>query len=145
MAHWKEFDHPADIGIEVWAESYTKLVMQAGIAFTELTTDISGIEAEIEHTIVVEEVELDLLLVEFLKELLYLLDTEDFIAEKFYNLKYFVDKGADKFVLVCKAKGGRIDPTLHEIRAEIKAVTYHDLEVTMHKAGKWYARLIFDI
>ena len=145
MSHWQEYDHTADIGIEVWAESYTELAMEAGFALAELTTDTETISHDVIHTIVVEEVELDLLLVEFLKELLYLQETEEFIAISFKKPKYWVDKKADKFILTCQAIGGMWNVEEHESRAEIKAVTYHDLVVSMKKRNDWYARVLFDV
>ena len=36
------------------------------------------------------------------------------------------------------------DPRIHEILREIKAVTYHQIEVT-DKSGIWEARVIFDL
>ena len=36
------------------------------------------------------------------------------------------------------------DPNLHEVLREIKAVTYHQIEVT-EKDNRWEARIIFDL
>ena len=73
---WREVDHTADTGIEVWAKSFLELILEAGIAISELTTDIDSIDSTEEHLILVEENELDLLLAEFLKELIYLQETK---------------------------------------------------------------------
>jgi SHS2 domain-containing protein len=143
VACWKEFDHPADIGIKVWADSYTKLVLESGIAFSELTTDVETIETTEEHHIVVDAKELDLLLVEFLNELLFLLETKDFIATAFKKPNYFADK--DRIIFTTIAIGGKWEAGKHESKAEIKAVTYHELEVRMIKADKWAAKIIFDV
>jgi len=142
-SYWREYDHPADIGIEAWADSYVKLVLECGIAFSELTTNIESIPSNKTYDIIVEGEELDILLVEFLNELLFLLETEDFIATQFEKPGYFTDK--DKFIFTTKAKGGKWIQGEHESKADIKAVTYHDLEVKMYRSDLWYARILFDV
>lgn len=140
---WEELDHPADILIEVWADSYKDLMLEAGIAFSELTTNTEEIETTEEYHIDVAAEELDLLLVEFLQELLYLLETEDFVATSFKAPQHFPDK--DVMVFSVTAKGGKWEQDKHESRAEIKAVTFHELEVRAFKSNKWKARVLFDI
>ena len=44
--YWKEIDHTADTGIEVWAESFLNLMLEAGMAISEMTTDIDLISFE---------------------------------------------------------------------------------------------------
>lgn len=140
---WEEFDHPADIGIKVWADSFVKLVLESGIAFSELTTNVETIQSTIEHHILVDAEELDLLLVEFLNELLFLLETKDFIATAFKASEYFVD--TDRLIFSTTAIGGLWEKEKHESKAKIKAVTYHELEVRMVKSNKWFAKVIFDV
>ena len=141
--YWKEVDHTADSGIEVWAKSFLELMLEAGIAVSEMTTDIDSIELTEEHFILVEEMDMDLLLVEILKELLYLQETEDFIALGFKKPKHFPTKKAMVFSVT--AVGGKWEVDKHESRTHIKAVTYHDLQLRMYKRNDWYAKVIFDL
>ncbi|GAJ07201.1 unnamed protein product, partial [marine sediment metagenome] len=46
--------------------------------------------------------------------------------------------------LVGEAKGETFNPDKHSIKAEIKAVTYHQVEVEKNKEG-WKAKVIFDV
>ena len=142
-AKWKEVDHTADSGIEVWAKSYLDLMLEAGIAISEMTTDIESIKMTEEHHIIVEEKEMDLLLVEFLKELLYLQETESFIPIGFKKPQHFPTKKAMIFSVV--ALGGKWEAGKNESKTAIKAVTYHDLTLRMRKKNDWYAKVIFDL
>ncbi len=141
--YWREVDHTADSGIEVWANSFLELMLEAAMAISEMTTDIDSIEFTEEHFILVEEQEMDLLLVEFLKELLYLQEVEDFIAIGFKKPQHFPTKKA--MVFSVKALGGKWDVDKHESRTHIKAVTYHDLRLRMFKMNDWYCKVIFDL
>ena len=141
--YWREVDHTADTGIEVWAESFLELMLEAAIAISELTTDIESINLTEEHFILVEELEMDLLLVEFLKELLYLQETKDFIAIGFKKPQHFPTKNGMLFSVT--TVGGKWVQGVHESKTHIKAVTYHQLELTMRKKNDWFARVIFDL
>ena len=142
-SHWTEIeDHTADCGIEVYAENFIELVLEASIAFAELTTNIDDISAKERHHIIVEGEDFDLILVEFLQELLYLLDTEHFIAVGFKHPQLVPNNGS--YVFSAKALGDTFIVGKHESRMEIKAVTYHQLEAKKLNPG-WYAKVIFDI
>jgi SHS2 domain-containing protein len=141
--YWKEVDHTADSGIEVWANSFPELMLEAAMAISEMTTDIDSIDNTEEHFILVEEEEMDLLLVEFLKELLYLQETKDFIPIGFKKPQHFPTKKAMVFSVT--ALGGKWDVEKHESKTHIKAVTYHDLQLRIFKRDDWYAKVIFDL
>jgi SHS2 domain-containing protein len=40
---------------------------------------------------------------------------------------------------------GRFEPGVHRGRLEVKAVTYHGLDVHRGADGSWYARFIIDV
>ena len=142
-SYWKEIeDHTADCGIEVWAKDFVELVLEASIAFAQLTTNIDEMSARKEHTIIVEGDDFDLVLAEFLKELLYLLDTQNFIAIGFKRPQLLPNNG--NYVFGATVLGDTFVVGKHESRTEIKAVTYHQLEAKKLHPG-WYARIIFDI
>ena len=141
--YWREIEHTADTGIEIRAESFSDLMLCAGMAISEMTTNIDSINYEEEHIIVVEEEEIDLLLVEFLKELVFLQETKDFIPVGFKEPKHF--PAGKTMVFSTTAIGGKWVEGKHESNTHIKAVTYHDLQLRMNKRNDWYARVIFDL
>jgi SHS2 domain-containing protein len=84
-----------------------------------------------------QEDDLETLLVSWLQELLYLLDTEDLVFGRFQVKIHDLS-------LEATAWGEPFDPSIHTIKTEIKAVTYHQLEVARSELG-WQAQVIFDI
>ena len=80
---------------------------------------------------------METLLVSWLQELLYLLDTEDLVFGRFQVKLH-------GFSLEAIAWGDVFDPKIHTMKTEIKAVTYHQLEVAKSDQG-WQAQVIFDI
>jgi SHS2 domain-containing protein len=130
-------DHTADAGIRVEAPTLEDLFETAGFAFTELVTSVDAIDCQVERRFQLEEGDIETLLVSWLQELLYLLDTEDLVFGRF-QVKL------DNFSLEAAAWGDVFDPNIHTVKTEIKAVTYHQLEVTKSDKG-WQAQVIFDI
>jgi len=130
-------DHTADAGIRVEAPTLEDLFETAGLAFTELVTSADSVDCRAERRFKLEEDDMETLLVSWLQELLYLLDTEDLVFARFQVRIH-------DFSLEATAWGDVFDPNIHTMKTEIKAVTYHQLEVTKNDQG-WQAQVIFDI
>jgi SHS2 domain-containing protein len=130
-------DHTADAGIRVEAPTLEDLFETAGLAFTELVTSVGSLDCRVERRFKLQEDDIETLLVSWLHELLYLLDTEDLVFGRFQVKLH-------DFSLEAVAWGEIFDPNIHTIKTEIKAVTYHQLEVAKSDHG-WQAQVIFDI
>ena len=130
-------DHTADVGIRVEAPTLEDLFETAGLAFTELVTNVDSLDCRVERRFHLQEDDLETLLVSWLQELLYLLDTENLVFGRF-------QAKLDNFSLEAAAWGDVFDPNIHTMKTEIKAVTYHQLEVSKSDQG-WEAQVIFDI
>jgi len=130
-------DHTADAGIRVQAPTLKDLFETAGLAFTELVTSADSLDCRVEREFKLQEDDIETLLVSWLQELLYLLDTEDLIFGRF-QVKIH------ELSLEATAWGNVFDPNIHTMKTEIKAVTYHQLEVARSDQG-WQAQVIFDI
>ena len=130
-------DHTADVGILVNAPTANGLIEMAALALAELITSVDAVTPRIERRFQLREEEIDTLLVSWLQELLYLLDTEGLIFGSF-RVKL---QGSQ---LEATAWGEPFDPGVHPMKTEIKAVTYHQLEVIERGEG-WQARVIVDL
>ena len=130
-------EHTADAGVRVQASTLEDLFETAGLAFTELVTRVDSVDRRVERQFSLEEDDIETLLVSWLQELLYLLDTEDLVFARF-QVKL------QDLSLKATAWGDVFDPKIHTIRTEIKAITYHQLEVVESDQG-WQAQVIFDI
>ena len=130
-------DHTADAGIRVVAPTLEDLFETAGLAFTELVTSVDSVDCRVERRFKLREDDIETLLVSWLQELLYLLDTEDLVFGRFQVKIHGLS-------LEATAWGDVFDPNIHTMKTEIKAVTYHQLEVAKRDQG-WEAQVIFDI
>ncbi|UCD71807.1 MAG: archease [Syntrophobacterales bacterium] len=141
MGRGKKFrllDHTADVGIIVYGGDLEELFSNAGEAFFEIITDLQGIRESTERTIRVESPNLEDLMVNWLGELLYLHDVDGLLFRTFS-----IDELRDGS-LKARARGEVFQEERHVIKTEIKAVTYHQIQVKKEK-GRWKARIIFDL
>jgi len=135
------FDHTGDIGVDLEAADPGALFADAARAFSETVTDRECLPAG-EITEVSNSAEaVDLLLVDWLSELVYRFDTGGWLAR---DAEVDVSEAPDGWTLRGRLEGGRLDPERHEVRVLVKAVTYHGLEV-VRTGASWRARVILDI
>jgi len=137
LGSYELIDHTADVGIRVTAESPEALFETAALALTELMTDTTTVEPKLERTMELQEESLDLLLVCWLQEILYLVDTEGLVFSVF-------EVRIEGTELQATLRGEPFNPEVHPRKSDVKAVTYHHLEVTTHDDG-WQAQVILDI
>ncbi len=121
MGKFEEISHTADVGIKVEGESLEDLFQTAAKGMFSLITDLDKVQPQITKEIVVEGEDLEDLLVRWLNELLYL----HFQGMVF---KDFRIKKLERKFLQAEAKGEKISPS-HSLNLEIKAATYHGLQI----------------
>ncbi len=120
-------DHTADITIECWAPDLTDAFEQAALATFEVILDTSTVNPQETTEILVSGIDLEELLVEWIGELIALID----INRLFYS-EFHVDRleaTLDGYVLEARALGEKIDHERHDTRTEVKAMTYADMKI----------------
>ncbi|MEW6322872.1 MAG: archease [Acidobacteriota bacterium] len=135
------FDHTGDIGVRLSGATLAELFESASAAFVESLTDPAAVEPRRAEEVAVEAPELDLLLVDFLSELLYRFDTRGWITA---DAEVDVREKDGGWLLDGTLRGERLDPDRHGIKVLVKAITYHALHVR-REAGLWKADVVFDI
>jgi SHS2 domain-containing protein len=140
MSNYKFFDHTADIGVEVTGRTRKELFVNAAeTLFDVMIESKTGEKSAKQHKkITIEGADVADLLINFLREILYLFNGEKFITGDCEIIK-FTDKE-----LQARLMGESFNNKKHLIKTEIKAVTYSGLKVEKVKAG-WKARIIFDV
>lgn len=137
MAIYTLIDHTADIGIEIQARTKKGLFCRAALAMSHLMTGVPATHASggREESIHVEGADTEDLLVNFLREILYLQNSRGLVL-----CDCRIEKGGRRRLaaVIC------FEPAQRRPQLEIKAVTYHGLRVSKEKSG-WAARVIFDI
>jgi SHS2 domain-containing protein len=138
MHKYRLFDHTADLGVEVYGKTANELFANAAFAVFDILTDLKHVSPTVERKVVVDGDGWEDLLVNYLREILYLFNGEGFL------LKEFSIRDIDPRHLEGKVAGEPFDPSRHRINTEIKAVTYHQAAVR-ETSKEWTARVIFDV
>ncbi len=89
----------------------------------------------------VEDDALELLLLKFLEELVYLKDAEGLLLRPTHVQ---VTRRGQRWCVSARLEGEGIDPARHALSADVKAVTLHRLNVQRTETG-WDATVVLDI
>ncbi len=138
MMRYKLIDHTADFGIHVFGADPVELFANAAFATFDMLTEMDTLEArEIADLQVTGDDWADLM-VNWLRELLYFWNGKELLVKKAQILALSENK------LSASVELDPFDPDRHEIKIEIKAVTYHQIQVSEGHDG-WEAKIIFDV
>ena len=135
-------DHTADIAVEVTGDTINDLFIASAFAWQESVFEKNGVNLSDEREINIEELSYEELLVSFLDELNFLLLTKKWIMGKVDKIQ--IQKNDDKINLKAIVTGENFDDKRHQLKVEIKAVTFHQIEIR-EVNNKYFTRIIFDI
>jgi SHS2 domain-containing protein len=137
MKGFEYFEATADIGLKAYGNDIDEAFENAGLAIFNIISDTSGISPsrEIEFEITSEDEVA--LLYDYLEELLFYHETEFMLFSRFQV------KIDDDFHLTAKIIGEDIDWDRHERKTEIKAITFHKMDVKRN--GHVEVRAIVDL
>jgi SHS2 domain-containing protein len=132
----------ADVAFRAEEESLEELFRTAWRATLELMLpDPSTLAARERRRIAVANPAVDLLLFDFLGELIYYKDAEGLLL----GLESLVLRGGPgEYRLEATAAGEAADPARHELGLDVKAVTLHRLAVERVPRG-WRATVVLDV
>ncbi len=132
-------EHTADLKFIAYGETLASCFENSANAMFSAIADIDSVITE-KHDIDLEAEELEILLHDWLSELLFLFTTEEFLPKKF-NVSIRKNKN---YKLHAVVSGEKFDNKKHSIKAEVKAITYHDMLVGK-KDSIWTAQVLCDI
>ena len=132
----------ADIAFRAWGDDVEETFLAAADAVMDaMVEDLRTILPQDTRTLNVEHEALDLLLFNFLQELVYYKDAEQLLLRV---QQLHIAEGRQPYTLQATAVGERIDPQRHHMRVDVKAVTLHRFALTQTESG-WEATVILDI
>lgn len=121
------FDVTADVGYRAYGDTLDKAFQNAALAMFEVMTDTAQIKLSIQKKVELESEDLFALLYDWLTELIFLHDSENLI---FSGFKVEITKKSQGYYLLnALACGETFDPHKHESREDVKAATYHHMEI----------------
>lgn len=141
-------EHTADIGIKVYGKDLVQLYENAAYGMFSLLTDLKKVKPDKKLKISVQGSDIESLLINWLNELIYLQVIKKMVFLKFNINKYEksdsrtpAQKGLS---LSAEVSGEKINPLDPPLYFEIKAATYHQLEIKKTPSG-YETQIIFDV
>ncbi len=131
-------EHTADVGLRLTANS-PEALFEDGASGLNHVLGISNVRKENKRSVKLDPAPLDLLLNNWLTELLSLFDNEQFVFGDTVVHSVSEEEGLDSTIF-----GETLDIDRHQPASEIKAVTYHKLMVE-NTNNEWKGRVIFDL
>jgi SHS2 domain-containing protein len=140
--HYLEEIGTADIAFEATGRDLPELFMAAADAMMNVMIDnLDAIEPRETRHIQLSNDKIDMLLFDFLQELIYFKDAEQLLL-RVRDAR--IEKRDEKYFLTAEAAGERLDAARHHQRADVKAVTLHGFCVEKEDEG-WKATVLLDI
>ncbi|MDD5292158.1 MAG: archease [Candidatus Omnitrophica bacterium] len=137
MKRFEVIEHTADIGLKIYGKDLKELFTNSAIGLFSLITDLDKVGIKESIKVRLEDDNKEELLVSWLNELIFHFSARNFIPREFKIEEVSENE------LTAKILGENIDLTKHKILSEIKAATYHELEIK--KIGEGFeAKVIFD-
>jgi SHS2 domain-containing protein len=131
-------DHTADFGIHVYGSDSKELFANAAWALFDLITEMDRLTGLESFQIEVSGDDWSDLMVNWLREVLYLWNGKELLLKKVRILSL------SETELSATVECDPFNPDCHIIKTEIKAVTYHQIRVNRSASG-WEAMIIFDV
>jgi SHS2 domain-containing protein len=140
--HYLEDVGTADIVFEASGRDLPQLFTAAADATINVMIDnLDAIEPREARQIELSNDNVEMLLFDFLQELIYFKDARRLLLRA---RETQIDQKGEAYFLKAKVAGERLDDTRHQQRADVKAVTLHGFSVEKHE-GSWKARVLLDI
>jgi SHS2 domain-containing protein len=131
-------DHTADFGIQVFGSDSRELFTNAALALFDVITETDVLKGRDSCKITALGEDWSDLMINWLREMLYLWNGKEKLVKSIRILSLSENK------ISAKINFDAYMPDRHIINTEIKAVTYHQIQVKSSPSG-WEARVIFDI
>jgi SHS2 domain-containing protein len=138
---YEYFDHTADIGLKAHGETLAQMFENAAKGMFSIMLEVIS-DAEPTRTANVdleqEEENTEQMFVDWLNELLYILETKDIVPSEFRVIQL------DGKRLQAEISGNPFNKEIHRYKTEIKSATYHMLEIGREN-DKYFGMILFDI
>ena len=138
----QEIDHTGDVGLRVRADTLPQLFERAAAGTFRVLTDLDDVRPAVTSSVTVRAPDREALMVRWLSELNFRHAAHRQLYGAFAVSS--IEERDDEWVLEATVRGEPIDPERHVVHTEIKAVTFHGMEIQQTDDG-WTVQVIFDM
>lgn len=126
MKKFEYFDVTADIGFKAYGNTLNEAFENAGMAIFNIISDTTDVSPYIAKSFEITSEDEVSLLYDYLEELLFFHEV-DFMLFSEFDVN--ISKSYGEYNLKAEIKGESIDWNKHERKSEIKAITFHKMDV----------------
>lgn len=137
-AGWEHFQHEADVGVRGMGATLEEAFVQSAYGLIAVITDPQRVRALEAVQIHCEAPDAELLLLDWLNELIYEMATRRMLFSRF-------EVTIEDHTLAATVWGEPVDVGRHEPAVEVKGATFTELEVSRRPDGGWVAQCVVDV
>ena len=138
MKPYEEIPHTADIALRIQGKDLRELFINAAYGMFDIIADLEGLKESVSIDVNLKAPSKEELLVSWLDELLYNFYTKGIIFFDF-DITLVTDG-----TLTAKARGRHLGENKNRLKREIKAATFHDLNIA-ETPGGLSVDIVFDV
>ena len=138
MGGFEILEHTADVGVVATGDTLAEALAWLAKGMFSMIVDLEGVEPVTSSEVKVSSADPETLAVDWLNELLYVYESQGFVPKE---CRVSVDESGTS--LTARCMGEPVDPERHALGTDVKAATYHRLEV--RHDGEWRLRVFLDV
>ncbi|MCM8783955.1 MAG: archease [Candidatus Omnitrophica bacterium] len=138
MEKYRLISHTADLGIEVYGRSLEEIFLNSAYALFDLITELERVSAKDKIELTIASEDQNELLINWLRRLHSYYAIDEYLFRNFQILQLTSNE------IKGFAEGEKFNPQRHILKKEIKAVTYHQIEIRK-KENLYTTQIIFDV
>ena len=142
MGHIRTISHTADIAYEITAATREDLFATAVLAWKQSVVGNSEVAQTAQAEVWVEGIDPEELLVNLLGEINYFFEVRHWVTARVDRIH--IRHRGDGYYLEGMMTGEPFHPEKHQVLAEIKAATFHQIDIKK-TAGGFRTKIVFDI
>ena len=121
-------DHMTDAYLRIRCQTMNEAFEYSAIGLVNIMYDIENIEKKQQIPIFAEGDELENLLFDWLDKILLMMLIDKVILSKF-KIEITFDESSNRYLLTGYGEGELVDLSKHELKVEIKGITYHEMKI----------------
>jgi SHS2 domain-containing protein len=145
---FRYLDHMTDALIEAYGRTLDEAFENSAYGLVNTMFDLSNVSADLEVKIEANGYDLHSLLYDWLEKVMLIVLTDNFILSCFKVKISHANNmdDSDAYFLRSKARGERLDLKKHSFKVEVKAVTYHEMQIKQDKEKNLFiTRFLVDL
>ena len=140
MEKFRFLRHTADAKFQAFGTTLEETFTNAALATVSLMWDWEKIEKKIVHKVEVGGKDLKQLLISFLEEIIYLLDSKMFLLGSAEKVR--IEKKGSRYVLKALFKGDKYSDK-YKIYGDVKAITYNEMKI--ENKDRFMVQVVVDV